>query len=109
MRKFKVEVLGGKPPRPPEGLIKRLHRLISGAARFALMRPKRSVLAGLVGFVLLVGTPHVGWDYQCRHAVWGHSGCQSARWCAYYGIQGRTVIWPDHGEHCSLLKFLPLN
>lgn len=109
MKKFKVEVVGGRPPRPPESLINRVRRALSNAARAALYRPKTSILAGLVGFVLVVGTPHVGWDYQCRHAVYGYGGCESARWCAYYGVQGRRVIWPDIGEHCSLMKFLPLN
>lgn len=109
MNKFKVEVMGGRPPRPPEGPIKRLRRLLNRSARFALLRPKRSIVAALIGFVLLVGTPHVGWDYQCRHAVYGYGGCESARWCAYYGVQGRRVIWPEYGEHCSLVKFLTLN
>ena len=109
MSKFKVEVIGGKPPKPPEGLINRLRRALHNAARAALLRPKTALLTGFVSFVLLVGTPHLGWDYQCRHAVYGYGSCQSALWCEYFGVQGRRVIWPEQGEHCHLIGFLPLD
>jgi hypothetical protein len=74
-----------------------------------LLRPRNAILTLSSASCLIGGTPHVGWDYQCSHAVYGYGGCESARWCAYYGVQGRRVIWPEYGEHCSLVKFLTLN
>jgi hypothetical protein len=109
MSKLRVEVLGGKPPKPPENLITRLRRALNAAKLAALHRPVTSVFVGFVGFVLVIGTPHLGWDYQCRHAVWGSGSCQEAVWCEYFGVQGRRVIWPERGEHCHLIGFLPLD
>ena len=60
MTKLKVEVLGGKPPRPPESLFTRLRRALNTAKLAALHRPVTSVFVGFVGFVLVIGTPHLG-------------------------------------------------
>jgi hypothetical protein len=109
MNKLKVEVLGGKPPKPPEGWKMRLRRALQSVALAAIQRPKTVMLTFIVGFPLLIGTPHVGGDYQCSHAVWGYGACQAPLWCEYYGVQGRRVIWPESGEHCHLFKLMTLD
>lgn len=109
MKKIEVKVLGAKPPERPEGAVRRLRRRLGGAFKGILLRPGMIVLAGAAGFVLFVGTPHVGWDYQCRHSTRGFGSCTSVAWCAYYGIQGRRVERPEDGGRCHLVTFLPIN
>lgn len=109
MSKFEVKVVGAKPPKRPEGAFKRLRRRIGGAIKSVLLRPGIIVLAGLSGFVVFVGTPHVGWEYQCRHATRGFGSCTSVAWCAYYGVQGRRVVRPEYAERCQIVTFLPLD
>ena len=109
MSKFDVKVLGAKPPKRPESPIMRLCRKIGGALKSVLLRPRMIVVSAVAGFVLLVGTPHAGWDYQCRHATRGVGSCTSASWCAYYGVQGRRVERPGYGERCKLVTVLPLD
>ena len=72
-------------------------------------RPRLLILIGFLGFIGYVGTPHIGWDYQCRHATPGGAPCHSASWCEYYGFQGRRVDYPPYGETCKLVKFLPVD
>jgi hypothetical protein len=109
MKKFKVEIVGSRPSQRRESVSKRLRGKLGTGARAVLLRPRITILTGLIAFVLIGGTPHVGWDYQCRHAVWGTGACQEAVWCEYYGAQGRRVEWPERGERCQLLKILPLD
>ena len=109
MSKFEVKVIGAKPPKRPEGAFKRLRRRIGGAIKAVLLRPGIIVLAGLSGFVVFIGTPHVGWEYQCRHATRGFGNCTSVAWCAYYGVQGRRVVRPEYAERCQIVTFLPLD
>lgn len=109
MSNYEVKVLGAKPPKRPEGPLKRLRRRTGSAIKAVLLRPGLIVLAGASGFVALVGTPHVGWEYQCRHATHGYGQCRSVAWCAYYGIQGRRIEIPGYGERCQLVTFLPLD
>lgn len=109
MTKFRVEVLSARPRGKRESAPKRLRGALGKGVRAVLLRPHLTILTGLTVFVLLVGTPHVGWDYQCRHAVWGTGACQEAVWCEYYGVQGRRVEWPERGERCQLVKILPLD
>lgn len=109
MSKFEVKVVGAKPPKRPEGPFKRLRRRIGGAIKSVLLRPGIIVLAGLSGFVVVIGTPHVGWEYQCRHATRGFGNCTSVAWCAYYGVQGRRVVRPEYAERCQIVTFLPLD
>lgn len=77
--------------------------------RAILMRPLLLLMLGLVGFTLFVGTPHVAWDYQCSHSTRGGGFCRAANWCAYYGVQGRRVVFPPSGETCQLITFLPID
>ena len=109
MSDFEIEVIGAKPPKPPEGPLRRLLRRLGRIAKAVLMRPKAVVLVGLTGAVLVIGTPHAGWDYQCRHPMRGPGTCESVAWCAYYGVQGRRVEVPDYGEQCKLIAFIPLD
>ncbi|MCC5987229.1 MAG: hypothetical protein JJT95_06055 [Pararhodobacter sp.] len=109
MGKFEVKVLGAKPPKRSDGPIKRLRRRIGAGVKAVLLRPRMVVLAGAAGFILFIGTPHVGWDYQCRHPVRGFGTCNSVSWCAYYGIQGRRIERPDYATRCKLVTFLPVD
>ena len=109
MAEFDVEVVGAEKPR------KRRERIGPGPARawrgmrWLLLRPRLLVAAGFAGFVLFVGTPHVGWDYECRNPMRSGEPCRSVVYCAYYGIQGRRVEFPEYGESCKLVTFLPVD
>ena len=111
MVEFDVEVVGAKRRRKRKsgGRAVRAFRLCGGIARAVMMRPRMVVLAGVAGFVLSVGTPHVGWDYVCRHPKRLGQPCRSVEYCAYYGIQGRRVDFPEDGESCKLFTVLPLD
>jgi len=83
------------------------------AGRHALSAFVHTVLRPLVilavlfgGIAVLAGTPHIGWDYECRGRVKPGGGCESYRYCEYYGIQGRRVVFPETGETCGLVKFV---
>lgn len=45
---------------------------------------------------------------ECRHPFRPGEPCRSVAYCAYYGIQGRRVVFPDYGESCKLVVFLPI-
>ncbi|MCB9958709.1 MAG: hypothetical protein H6843_08915 [Rhodospirillaceae bacterium] len=109
MSEFEIEVVGAerrpKPERQPTGLLRKALRLL----RALLMRPRALILSGLAAFVLFVGTPHIGWDYQCRYRSGPGEPCESAEYCAYYGIRGRRVVFPASGQSCKLITFLPLD
>ncbi|MEM0898891.1 MAG: hypothetical protein AAGI92_02950 [Pseudomonadota bacterium] len=107
MRRIRVQVLGGMPPRRPDGPIKKAWRLLRQTACALLRRPGLAILASGVAFMGFVGTPHIAWEYQCRHQTLGHASCQEALWCAYYGIEGRRVEWMDRGQPCKLITILP--
>ena len=109
MSKFEIKVTRSKPPKRPDGLLKRLRHRIGGAIKPILLRPKIIVLPAIASFVLFVGTPHAGWEYQCRHATRGFGSCDAVAWCAYYGVQGRRVVHPEYGERCRLITLLPLD
>ncbi|UWQ25387.1 hypothetical protein K3553_02660 [Leisingera aquaemixtae] len=109
MNKIKVKVLGAKPLKRRDGPLKRLRGMLGGALKALLLRPALVTLAGASGFVVFIGTPHVGWEYQCRHPMRGYGSCNSVAWCAYYGIQGRRTEIPGYGERCQLVTFLPLD
>ncbi|MDJ1008636.1 MAG: hypothetical protein QNJ13_12520 [Paracoccaceae bacterium] len=109
MSDFDIEVIGGPPPRRPPGPLKRLMARLRLGLHRLLMRPRRMIVIGMAGYLLIVGTPHVGWDYECRHPMRGPATCQSVAWCAYYGVQGRRIAVPRDGVQCSLVKVLPLD
>lgn len=109
MSEFDIEVIGGRPPRKPDGPLKRLVRRLGGLLRAAMMRPRLLVLGVLAGCVLVFGTPHAGWDYECRHPIATGQTCRSVSYCAYYGIQGRRVEFPEYGKSCKLINVLPLD
>lgn len=109
MSDFRIKVVGAKPPRKPDGPLRKVAKRVRASARQGLMKPRRVMLAGLAGFVLLAGTPHVAWEYECRHTMHGPGSCRSVAWCAYYGIQGRRIAVPKDGMQCSLFKVLPFD
>lgn len=109
MSEFDVEVIGAGPPRKPEGSRKRMLKAARHLARSLLVRPRVLVLSGAAAFLLAVGTPHVGWDYQCRHPMRPGQPCRSVDYCAYYGIQGRRIVFPHGGETCRIVTFLRID
>ena len=111
MVEFDVEVVGAKRRRRRKSGSRavRALRLCGRIVRGVMMRPRLVVLAGVGGFVLLVGTPHVGWDYVCRHPKSLGQPCRAVEYCAYYGVQGRRVDFPEYGESCRLFAVLPLD
>lgn len=109
MSEFDVEVIVAGPPRKPDGSRKRAFRAARRLARVLLLRPRILVLSGLAAFVLVAGTPHVGWDYQCRHPMRPGQPCGSVDYCAYYGIQGRRIVFPDDRETCRIVTFLRID
>ncbi|WP_419907616.1 hypothetical protein [Hoeflea sp.] len=109
MSEFDIKVVGARSPQKRKGKLKRFAECTGKLIKALLMRPRLMVMAGLAGFVLLIGTPHAGWDYQCSHKMRGPGSCQAVSWCAYYGIQGRRIDVPPYGQSCSLIKVLPLD
>jgi hypothetical protein len=109
MGDFEVEVVGARRKLKSRGPLSRLLGWSGRLIRALLMRPRAVMVLGLAGFVLIVGTPHAGWDYECRHPFTPSQPCRSVAYCAYYGIQGRRVVFPEHGETCKLVTFLPLS
>ncbi|NWH08520.1 MAG: hypothetical protein HXY22_07770 [Alphaproteobacteria bacterium] len=109
MSEFDVKVSGAPPRRKHQGPLTHLRQRIGHALRAGLMRPRAVVLGGLAAFVLVAGTPHVGWDYECSHAMRGPGSCRAVAWCAYYGLQGRRIDVPKNGESCALVTVLPLD
>lgn len=71
-----------------------LLRAIGRTVRFFLMRPRLLVAMALLGVIVFVGTPHIGWDYRCNHPTRGGQPCVSVSYCAYYGFQGRRIDHP---------------
>lgn len=78
-----------------------LHGLLRG-----FIAPLLAVVVVLGGVAVIAGTPHVGWDYECLGRSSSGGGCESYRYCAYYGVQGRRVVVPAAGERCGLIKML---
>lgn len=107
MDEFKIEVIGAGPPRKPDGPLKRFAKRAIWLVRAMLMHPRILVFSGTVAFALFIGTPHAGWDYACRVPMTPGKPCRSVSYCAYYGIQGRRVVFPEDGESCQLITFLP--
>ncbi|KIC41581.1 hypothetical protein RA27_10110 [Ruegeria sp. ANG-R] len=109
MKKIETKVLNNNAPKRGRTENKPLFRPIGQAVKAILMRPRLIVLSGMAGFLLFVGTRHVGWEYQCRHQMRGFGTCNAVSWCAYYGVQGRREVRPEYGTRCKLVTFLPLN
>lgn len=109
MSEFDVEVIGAEPPRRPDGSRKRAFKAARRLSRVLLLRPRILALSGLAAFGMIAGTPHVGWDYQCRHPMRPGVSCRSVDYCAYYGIQGRRIVFPDDGETCRVVTFLRID
>lgn len=86
MEKYQVTMIGGKPPKRPKGLLAALRRLVAAALTALPIGAITIVLAGGIGFVSFIGTPHIGWDYGCSHATRGIGICRAASWCSYYGM-----------------------
>lgn len=109
MRKIQVKVRNTSQPRKREGRATKAVTATKARFKAIIMRPRLLIAAGLIGFVAFIGTPHVGWDYECAHQMQGIGTCRSASWCAYYGIQGRRIDWPASGETCDLVRFLTID
>ena len=108
MSEFDITVRGVKPPKKPEGRIRCAAKRGGQIIRAVLMRPRALIAAGLAGAVLFIGTPHVGGAYECNHPMRGPGTCRSVAWCAYYGIQGRRIEFPEYGQSCKLITLLPV-
>lgn len=109
MSEYDVKVIGAPAAKKRSGTLRRLLGRTGHTLRMIALRPRMLMLAGLAGFVLLIGTPHVGWDYECRHPFRPGQPCKSVSYCAYYGIQGRRVAFPPRGESCRLVTFIRLD
>lgn len=108
MSDFEIRVVGAEPPRKPEKPITRHLLRVGRVCKAVLKRPRAVVFTGLAVFVLFVGTPHVGWDYECRVPMRPGKPCPSLSYCAYYGIQGRRVMFPEDDDYCRLVTVLPI-
>jgi len=106
------------PPRPKEKRRKRgdPHEGVEGPQRpylHAILRglvlPLLAVVVVIGGVAAIAGTPHIGWDYECRGRADPGGGCESYRYCEYYGVQGRRVVFPERGEHCGFIKMIRLD
>ncbi|WP_306120921.1 MULTISPECIES: hypothetical protein [unclassified Roseitalea] len=102
MGDLKVEVIGAKRARTR----KRKALPVGRWVRAFLMRPRLLGFGASVAFFALVGTPHVGWDYECRHHKSHGQPCHSVSYCAYYGVQGRRVVFPEASDQCKVITLL---
>lgn len=109
MDEFEIEVVGARPQRKDERPLMRMLGRVSRVLCALLMRPRALVFGGAVVFLLAVGTPHVGWDYECRYPMRPGQPCRSASYCGYYGVQGRRVVFPADDEGCRLITFLRID
>ena len=109
MDEFDIEVVGAGSPRKPDGSLTRTLKTLGRWLRALLMRPRVLALTGAAAFVMVAGTPHVGWDYECRYPMRPGEPCKSVDYCAYYGIQGRRIEFPEDGESCKLVTFLRID
>ncbi|MEE1655683.1 hypothetical protein VB618_05700 [Microvirga sp. CF3062] len=109
MDEFEIEVVGAASPHKHNGALTRTLKTVGRCARTLLMRPRVLALTGAAAFVMVVGTPHVGWDYECRYSMRPGQPCRSVSYCAYYGMQGRRVVFPEDGESCKLVTFLRID
>lgn len=73
-----------------------------------LVRIDGLVLVALLAAGIAYGTPHVAWDYACRHSRFYNPRCQAFDYCAYYGLHGRRVVFPAPGESCPLVRLMPI-
>lgn len=89
----------------------RMPRLLPLRLLFAPLRPLQRgpalALLALAGIVAMYGTPHVAWDYRCYHGKLYNPRCQAYDYCAYYGLYGRRVVFPEPGEACRLVRLMP--
>lgn len=106
MSEFHIKVETTRPQRKLKGRLRQLARRGIAALGRASRHPVVVAAAGTGAFLLIAGTPHVGWDYACRHATPMGAPCRSAVYCAYYGIQGRRVVFPEPGQRCHLVVLL---
>lgn len=109
MKEYDVRVLGGPKAKRKPGRVRSAVRQAGRALQFILLKPRLLILAVLAGFILFAGTPYAGWDYECRHPFSPGQPCRSVSYCAYYGVQGRRVEFPEYGESCQLITFIPLD
>jgi|SRR5690606_8955047 len=109
MSRIEIRVVNPRSPRPPKGPTRRFVGGVRARIRALLLRPRLLVIGGIAGFVLIAGTPHAGWDYQCNHQMRGPGSCHSVARCAYHGIQGRRLEVPAAGQSCRLVTVLPLD
>lgn len=105
MGEFEIRVKNAPKHRKP-GPIMRFFETAAAQLKKIFMKPRAVAFMAITAGVVLIGTPHIGWEYQCRHAMSGPNTCRSYAWCGYYGIQGRRVIVPPHGYRCGAIKFL---
>lgn len=105
MNDYEIRVAGGQPAHKPDGPIKRNARIAGSIIRGFLSRPRLVIVSAISAILLFAGTPHIGWDYQCRHPVRYGQPCHAVSYCAYYGIQGRQLEFPETGESCKPVTF----
>ena len=105
MSEFEVEVEGAKPPPAGPGRGRRILARVVAIIRAWLHSPPLLVLSALIGFVLIVGTPHVQTYAECRMKNRDGS-CRYYGFCDYYGIQGKRVFSLE--ECADGVKFLPI-
>jgi hypothetical protein len=106
---FDVKVVGARRKRKSRRPLLRVLGWSARGLRALLMRPRFLLILGVAGFVQFVGTPHAGWDYECRHPFRPGQPCRYVFYCAYYGIQGRREVFPEPGESCKVISFLPID
>lgn len=104
MAEYDVEVIRKHPRRKTR---QAGQRRLARMGRAFFLRPRLVLLLGVGAFLAVIGTPHLGWDYECRHPLRGGQPCESARWCAYYGVQGRRIVYPEGDQPCSVITLLP--
>ncbi len=59
--------------------------------------------------MLFVGTPHAGWDYECRLPMRSGRAVPGSFLLRILRHSGTAGVFPEDGETCGLVTVLPID
>ena len=68
------------------------------------------IVAVLALLAAVFGTPHLRWEWTCRHRLRSYGDpCSMYESCLYLGIQGWRRLYPEYREPCPFVHLLPID